>query len=268
MRGEGHRETSGWTIFAEEQSRDGLATGLAGVGHIQHRCGLLAVAGEVKGASGNGHEDDLGAPRIERIQFGTLIFGKREVTPVATEVSCSRAFFAFMVPIETAEIEDDFGMTSQGVRAFVFLLASVVDGGSRQEFAGEGLQRGVELCGESVVVPPECGEFGGIRSCDGDAGEFAGVQRQEVSWVGEQHGGVERRLKREAAIPTEDAPKMNDREQAILRLIAEGRTNVQIADEICLSPETVKWYRKRLLEKFDAANSAELISKAKGCGLV
>lgn len=76
-------------------------------------------------------------------------------------------------------------------------------------------------------------------------------------------------LKMEAApVPTADAPGLNDREQAILKLIAEGRTNVQIADEICLSPETIKWYRKRLLEKFDAANSAELISKAKGCGLL
>ena len=64
------------------------------------------------------------------------------------------------------------------------------------------------------------------------------------------------------------APILNDREQNILRLIASGCTNPQIAEEIFLSPETIKWYRKKLLIKFDAANSAELISKAKEAGLV
>ena len=68
---------------------------------------------------------------------------------------------------------------------------------------------------------------------------------------------------RQAAVPS-----LNDREQNILRLIASGCTNPQIAEEIFLSPETVKWYRKKLLVKFDAANSAELISKAKEAGLV
>ena len=63
-------------------------------------------------------------------------------------------------------------------------------------------------------------------------------------------------------------PSLNDREQIILRLIASGCTNPQIAEKIFLSPETVKWYRKKLLVKFDAANSAELISKAKEAGLI
>lgn len=63
-------------------------------------------------------------------------------------------------------------------------------------------------------------------------------------------------------------PSLNDREQNILRLIASGCTNPQIAEEIFLSPETIKWYRKKLLIKFDATNSAELISKAKDAGLI
>ena len=65
-----------------------------------------------------------------------------------------------------------------------------------------------------------------------------------------------------------NAPKLNDREIAILKLLAQGCTNSQIADQIFLSPETVKWYRKNLLLKFDAANSAELIFRAKELGLL
>lgn len=42
----------------------------------------------------------------------------------------------------------------------------------------------------------------------------------------------------------------------------------QIAEKIFLSPETVKWYRKKLLVKFDAANIAEAISKAKDSGIL
>ena len=64
-----------------------------------------------------------------------------------------------------------------------------------------------------------------------------------------------------------DSP-LTDREEQILPLIAAGYTSPQIADKICLSLATIKWYRKRLLEKFDAANTAELISKAKERGLV
>lgn len=65
-----------------------------------------------------------------------------------------------------------------------------------------------------------------------------------------------------------NAPKLNDREIAILKLLAQGCTNSQIAEQIFLSPETVKWYRKNLLLKFDAANSAELIFRAKELGLL
>ncbi len=65
-----------------------------------------------------------------------------------------------------------------------------------------------------------------------------------------------------------DKPSLTERETEILRLIASGMTSPQMADKIFLSIATIKWYRKRLLEKFDAVNTAELISKAKEKGLV
>ena len=64
-----------------------------------------------------------------------------------------------------------------------------------------------------------------------------------------------------------DSP-LTDREEQILKLIAAGYTSPQIADKICLSLPTIKWYRKRLLVKFEATNTAELISKAKEKGLI
>ena len=63
--------------------------------------------------------------------------------------------------------------------------------------------------------------------------------------------------------PKPEGPILSDREKQILQLMADGLTGPQIADKVCLSPETIKWYRKKLLVKFNAANTPELISKAK-----
>ena len=68
--------------------------------------------------------------------------------------------------------------------------------------------------------------------------------------------------------PTANAPELSPREREILDLLAKGYTTQQIAEALSLSAETIKWYRRKLLEKFDAANVAELISNAKESGLV
>jgi len=55
---------------------------------------------------------------------------------------------------------------------------------------------------------------------------------------------------------------LTERELQILRLIAEGRTTPLIASEMNLSQETIKWYRKRIMRKFSASTSAEVVRKA------
>ena len=68
--------------------------------------------------------------------------------------------------------------------------------------------------------------------------------------------------------PGADAPHLTKREREILDLLAKGYTTAQIADAVFLSHETVRWYRKRLLGKFEAANTPELISRAKESGSI
>ena len=70
------------------------------------------------------------------------------------------------------------------------------------------------------------------------------------------------------AVPTDQAVELKERERQVLSLLAGGKTNPQIAEALFLSPETIKWYRKKLLVKFDAPTSAALVSKAKDFGLV
>ena len=61
---------------------------------------------------------------------------------------------------------------------------------------------------------------------------------------------------------------LNDREVAILRLLAEGYTSSRIAAELSLSTETIRWYRKKLLLKFDADNAVALVRKASDSGII
>jgi DNA-binding NarL/FixJ family response regulator len=52
------------------------------------------------------------------------------------------------------------------------------------------------------------------------------------------------------------------REQEVLKLIADGMTNSEIAQNLFISTTTVDTHRKNLLEKFGAKNTASLIRMA------
>jgi len=67
---------------------------------------------------------------------------------------------------------------------------------------------------------------------------------------------------------TVSAPELSEREKEILELLSKGYTAPQIAEALNLSQETIKWYRKKLIAKFDVANTAELISQAKEAGAI
>lgn len=58
------------------------------------------------------------------------------------------------------------------------------------------------------------------------------------------------------------AISLTKRELSILQEVARGLTTPQIAATLGLSAETVKWYRKQILNKFSAATSAEMVRKA------
>lgn len=56
--------------------------------------------------------------------------------------------------------------------------------------------------------------------------------------------------------------KLSMREIEILKLIAEGLTNNEIADKIFLSAHTVATHRKNLMKKFQAKNNVDLVISA------
>lgn len=55
---------------------------------------------------------------------------------------------------------------------------------------------------------------------------------------------------------------LTPREKELLRNIVNGNTNIEIADKMCLGVETINSYRKNLLLKLNAKNTAVLVRMA------
>lgn len=62
--------------------------------------------------------------------------------------------------------------------------------------------------------------------------------------------------------------QLKPREKDVLDFIAKGYTNAQIAEAMSLSPETIKWYKKKFFAMFEASNSADLVRIAKEEGVI
>ena len=61
---------------------------------------------------------------------------------------------------------------------------------------------------------------------------------------------------------------LSSREMEVLDCLAQGMTTVQIADELFISENTVKTHVRHILEKLDASNRAEAVSKAIQLGVI
>jgi DNA-binding NarL/FixJ family response regulator len=61
---------------------------------------------------------------------------------------------------------------------------------------------------------------------------------------------------------------LTDREYEVLRLIASGCRNVEVADALLLTVKTVEYHVSRLLTKLKARSRAEVIVKARQYGLI
>ena len=58
-----------------------------------------------------------------------------------------------------------------------------------------------------------------------------------------------------------DPTALTAREEAVLQLVAEGRTNAQIAEAVCLSENTVKFHLRNLFAKLGVTNRTEAAAK-------
>lgn len=73
-------------------------------------------------------------------------------------------------------------------------------------------------------------------------------------------------LKDLSAVP--ELPELTKRERQILQLLASGKKSAQVADELFISPLTVKTHRATLLQKFGTGNIVIAINKAREYGII
>jgi two-component system, NarL family, nitrate/nitrite response regulator NarL len=82
------------------------------------------------------------------------------------------------------------------------------------------------------------------------------------AFVGKFYFNIDVNLKEIKEKINKPIPIISKREQEVLKLIAEGLTNPQIAQELFISLHTVDSHRKNLLTKFSVNNTAALIKIA------
>jgi len=68
--------------------------------------------------------------------------------------------------------------------------------------------------------------------------------------------------------PPAAVAELTEREREILRLVARGLTNAEIADRLVISPLTTKTHVSRILRKLDCRDRAQLVTLAYESGLV
>jgi two-component system, NarL family, response regulator NreC len=61
---------------------------------------------------------------------------------------------------------------------------------------------------------------------------------------------------------------LSEREREIFQLVAEGRTNKEVAELLRISPATVETHRAHILQKLDIHNTAELVLYAVRRGVI
>lgn len=71
------------------------------------------------------------------------------------------------------------------------------------------------------------------------------------------------------SVPRARSPGLlSEREREVVRLVAQGRTGPEIADELHIARDTVRTHVSNAMTKMGARSRAELVAKALGAGLI
>lgn len=132
-----------------------------------------------------------------------------------------------------------------------------------------------EQSGITIVAALKAGVSGYIKK-DCEIGEIAGSV-QEVGRGGQFFCGQILEAIRKESIDLKEidikefsceAVNISDRENEVITMIAEGHTNVQIAEKLFISTHTVNTHRKNVMQKLGVKNTAAIVLYAVKTGLV
>ena len=95
-----------------------------------------------------------------------------------------------------------------------------------------------------------------------------GLQRGEAAMTRQTTARLLRGLTQATSQPVEPIDQLTSREIELLRLVAVGMSNRAIAQTLSVSPNTVKYHLKNILQKLNVQNRTEAVSYAIGAGLL
>lgn len=95
-----------------------------------------------------------------------------------------------------------------------------------------------------------------------------GLQRGEAAMTRQTTARLLKGLTQSASQPFEAADRLTPREIELLGLVADGMSNRAIAQALSVSPNTVKYHMKNILQKLNVQNRTEAVSYAIGAGLL
>lgn len=95
-----------------------------------------------------------------------------------------------------------------------------------------------------------------------------GLQRGEAAMTRQTTARLLKSLTQPTSRMVEPGDKLTPRELELLVLVAEGMSNRAIAQTLSVSPNTVKYHMKNILQKLNVQNRTEAVSYAIGAGLL
>ena len=124
-----------------------------------------------------------------------------------------------------------------------------------------------------VVLTTYDGDAQAVRALKAGAIGYllkSSLRTEMVNAIHNVHRGrrhLDRNVAEEIALHVVDEP-LSDREVTILRLVAIGKSNKQVAGELGLSEETVKAYLKTVFAKLDVSDRTHAVTVAARRGII
>ncbi len=97
---------------------------------------------------------------------------------------------------------------------------------------------------------------------------LSGVMRGEAAMTPEMASRLLKGIAKRSAHPEEGEEALTERELIVLRLVAVGATNSDIAEKLCISVNTVKTHIRNILDKLQLENRTQAANYAMDRGLV
>ncbi|HLX31730.1 MAG TPA: response regulator transcription factor [Gaiellaceae bacterium] len=185
---------------------------------------------------------------------------------------------------EDIQVEDEAGTAYDGIRLArlhkpdVVLLDIVMPGGSGLDAIPEILSAapGVKVLALSMQDDPSyvrqafaAGAKGYVLKEAADDELLAAIREVAEGGVYVDHQLGARLASYDAkAAAVEEADPLSDRERDVLRLLALGHTNQEIAKQLFISVRTAETHRARILQKLRLTTRAELVRVAIDRGLL